>query len=139
MQTRGTLINADLPWNPSKLEQRLGRIKRFGQVRRTADMLNLVYAQTRDEKVYSVLPRRLKDKFDIFGSLPDTLDDEWIEGQERMDEELDKYIERHQAAKNAFEIRYQTRESVDPGKERWELCSKVLARTERLERDGSHV
>ena len=51
-----------------------------------------------------------------------------------MDEELDKYIERRQAAKNAFEIRYQTRESVDPGKERWELCSKVLARTELLER-----
>ena len=134
LQTLGTLINVDLPWNPSKLEQRLGRIKRFGQVRRTVDMLNLVYAQTRDEKVYSVLSRRLKDKFDIFGSLPDTLDDEWIEDQERMDEELDKYIERRQAAKNAFEIRYQTRESVDPGKERWELCSKVLARTELLER-----
>ena len=134
LQTLGTLINVDLPWNPSKLEQRLGRIKRFGQARRTVDMLNLVYAQTRDEKVYSVLSRRLKDKFDIFGSLPDTLDDEWIEDQERMDEELDKYIERRQAAKNAFEIRYQTRESVDPGKERWELCSKVLARTELLER-----
>ncbi|MFZ7338269.1 helicase-related protein, partial [Comamonas jiangduensis] len=134
MQTLGTLINVDLPWNPSKLEQRLGRIKRFGQVRRTVDMLNLVYAQTRDEKVYSVLSRRLKDKFDIFGSLPDTLDDEWIEDQERMDEELDKYIERRQAAKNAFEIRYQTRDSVDPVKERWELCSRVLARVELLER-----
>ncbi|WP_119157542.1 phospholipase D-like domain-containing anti-phage protein [Caldimonas tepidiphila] len=134
LQTLGTLINVDLPWNPSKLEQRLGRIKRFGQVRRTVDMLNLVYAQTRDEKVYSVLSRRLKDKFDIFGSLPDTLDDKWIDDQERMSLELDKYIERRQAAKNSFEIRYQTRDSVDPGKERWELCSKVLAKTELLER-----
>lgn len=134
LQTLGTLINVDLPWNPSKLEQRLGRIKRFGQMRRTVDMLNLVYAQTRDEKVYSVLSRRLKDKFDIFGSLPDTLDDDWIDDQERMEDELDKYIERRQAAKNAFEIRYQTHESVDPGKDRWELCSRVLARTELLER-----
>jgi superfamily II DNA/RNA helicase len=134
LQTLGTLINVDLPWNPSKLEQRLGRIKRFGQVRRTVDMLNLVYAHTRDEKVYSVLSRRLKDKFNIFGSLPDTLDDEWIDDQERMDEELDRYIERRQAAKNAFEIRYQTRDSIDPGKERWELCSKVLARTDLMER-----
>ena len=97
-------------------------------------MLNLVYAQTRDEKVYSVLSRRLKEKFDIFGSLPDTLDDEWIEDQERMDEELDRYIERRHAAKNAFEIRYQTGENVDPSKDRWELCSKVLARAELLER-----
>lgn len=134
LQTLGTLINVDLPWNPSKLEQRLGRIKRFGQVRRTVDMLNLVYAQTRDEKVYSVLSRRLKDKFDIFGSLPDTLDDEWIDDCERMAEDLDKYIERRHAAKNAFEIRYQTRDSIDPSKERWELCEKVLARHELVER-----
>lgn len=132
LQTLGTLINVDLPWNPSKLEQRLGRIKRFGQVRQTVDMLNLVYAQTRDEKVYSVLSRRLKEKFDIFGSLPDTLDDEWIDDQERMDEELDKYIDRRNAAKNAFELRYQTRENIDPGKERWETCSKVLSRSELL-------
>jgi len=134
LQALGTLINVDLPWNPSKLEQRLGRIKRFGQIRRTVDMLNLVYAKTRDEDVYSVLSRRLKDKFDIFGSLPDTLDDEWIDDQEQMERDLDKYIERRQAAKNAFEIRYQTRESIDPGKERWELCSKVLAKADMLER-----
>ncbi|MGY3618081.1 C-terminal helicase domain-containing protein [Bradyrhizobium sp. USDA 10063] len=31
LQTLGTLINIDLPWNPSRLEQRIGRIKRFGQ------------------------------------------------------------------------------------------------------------
>ncbi|MEZ6088222.1 MAG: phospholipase D-like domain-containing protein [Pirellulaceae bacterium] len=38
LQTLGTLINVDLPWNPSRLEQRLGRIKRFNQARRTVDM-----------------------------------------------------------------------------------------------------
>src|SRR5690606_11078049 len=58
LQTLGTLINVDLPWNPSRLEQRLGRIKRFGQARRTVDMLNLVYHNTQDEKVYRVLSRR---------------------------------------------------------------------------------
>jgi superfamily II DNA/RNA helicase len=134
LQTLGTLINVDLPWNPSKLEQRLGRIKRFGQVRRTVDMLNLVYAKTRDEKVYSVLSRRLKDKYDLFGSLPDTLDDEWIDDCERMEEDLDKYIDRRKAAKNAFEIRYQTRDSIDPSKERWELCERVLSRQELVDR-----
>lgn len=134
LQTLGTLINVDLPWNPSKLEQRLGRIKRFGQTRRTVDMLNLVYAQTRDERVYSVLSRRLKDKFDIFGSLPDTLDDAWIEDQEKMAEELDRYIERRAEAKNAFELRYQSTDTISPSKDRWELCTKVLARAELLER-----
>jgi len=60
LQTFGTLINVDLPWNPSRLEQRLGRIKRFGQARRTVDMLNLVYHDTQDEQVYQVLSRRLR-------------------------------------------------------------------------------
>jgi superfamily II DNA or RNA helicase len=134
LQTLGTLINVDLPWNPSKLEQRLGRIKRFGQARRTVDMLNLVYAKTRDEKVYGVLSRRLKDKFDIFGSLPDTIDDDWIDDIEAMGDELDKYIEKRNAAKSSFEIRYQSSEAINPQNERWELCSKVLAKTELLAR-----
>jgi hypothetical protein len=69
----------DLPWNPSRLEQRLGRIKRIGQARRNVDMLNLVYHDTQDEEIYRALSRRLKDKFDIFGSLPDTIEDDWIE------------------------------------------------------------
>jgi hypothetical protein len=34
------LINIDLPWNPTRLEQRIGRIKHFGQQRETVDMLN---------------------------------------------------------------------------------------------------
>jgi superfamily II DNA/RNA helicase len=51
LQTLGTLINVDLPWNPARLEQRLGRIKRFGQSRHTVDMLNLVCHDTQDETV----------------------------------------------------------------------------------------
>ena len=47
LQTLGTLVNIDLPWNPSRLEQRLGRIKRFGQARDTVDMLNLANHATR--------------------------------------------------------------------------------------------
>lgn len=51
LQTLGTLINVDLPWNPSRLEQRLGRIKRFGQRRDRVDMLNLVYQGSIDERI----------------------------------------------------------------------------------------
>lgn len=32
LQTLSTLINLDLPWNPTRLEQRKGRIQRIGQV-----------------------------------------------------------------------------------------------------------
>ncbi len=75
LQTLGTLINVDLPWNPTRLEQRIGRIKHFGQVRDTVDMLNLVNERTVDEKVYERLSERMRDRYDIFGALPDTIKD----------------------------------------------------------------
>ena len=132
LQTLGTLINVDLPWNPSRLEQRLGRIKRFGQARRTVDMLNLVYHDTQDEKVYQVLSRRMKDRYDIFGGLPDTIEDDWIESVEKLEEMMDEYIHLRQKARDVFEMRYQ--ETIDPDKDRWELCSRVLARKDVIEK-----
>ena len=126
LQTLGTLINVDLPWNPSRLEQRLGRIKRFGQARRTVDMLNLVYHDTQDEKIYLVLSRRMKDKYDIFGGLPDTIEDEWIETIEKLEEMMDQFIHLRQKARNVFELRY--KETINPDRNRWELCSRVLSR-----------
>lgn len=132
LQTLGTLINVDLPWNPARLEQRLGRIKRFGQARRTVDMLNLVYDETQDEKVYKVLSRRMKDKYDIFGGLPDTIEDEWIESVEKLEEMMDQYIHLRQRARDVFEMKYQ--ETIDPDKDRWELCSRVLSRRDVVDR-----
>ena len=132
LQTLGTLINVDLPWNPSRLEQRLGRIKRFGQARRTVDMLNLVYHATQDEKVYQVLSRRLKDKFDIFGGLPDIIEDEWIESVEKLEAMMDQYVHLRQQARDVFELRY--KETIDPDENRWELCSRVLSRKDVIEK-----
>ncbi len=132
LQTLGTLINVDLPWNPSRLEQRLGRIKRFGQARHTVDMLNLVYAGTQDEKVYQAISRRMKDRYDIFGGLPDTIEDEWIENVELLEEMMDQYIHLRQQARDVFELRYQA--TVDPDKDRWELCSRVLSRRDVVDK-----
>jgi len=132
LQTLGTLINVDLPWNPARLEQRLGRIKRFGQARYNVDMLNLVYHDTQDEKVYQVLSRRMKDRYNIVGGLPDTIEDDWIENIERLDEMMDEYIHLRQQARDVFEMRYQ--ETIDPDKDRWELCSRVLSRRDIVDR-----
>ena len=129
LQTLGTLINVDLPWNPSRLEQRLGRIKRFGQARRTVDMLNLVYHDTQDEKVYEVISRRMKDRYDIFGGLPDTIEDDWIETVEELEDMMDDYIHLRRKARDVFELRYQ--ETIDPDKDRWELCSRVTGQERR--------
>ena len=131
LQTLGTLINVDLPWNPSRLEQRVGRIKRFGQRRDRVDMLNLVYHDTNDEKVYEVLSQRMKDRYNLFGSLPDTIEDDWIVDIENLEAQLKQFTERKKQA-NAFDLRYGS--SVQPEGQDWELCERVLARRDVVER-----
>lgn len=135
LQTLGTLINVDLPWNPTKLEQRIGRIKRFGQVRDRVDMLNLVNEQTVDEKVYQRLSERMKDRYNLFGSLPDTIKDEWIEDIENLDQQLDQYIDMQKEA-NGFDLRYNA--TLRPTDNDWRNCSQVLSQRDfgTLMREG---
>ena len=62
LQTCGVLINYDLPWNPMRVEQRIGRIDRIGQVYPTVHIHNFYYDGTVEAKVY----RRLRDRIDAF-------------------------------------------------------------------------
>ena len=125
LQTLGTLINVDLPWNPTRLEQRIGRIKRFGQRRETVDMLNLVFEQTVDKKIYERLSERMKNRYDLFGSLPDTIKDEWIDDIETLGERLDEYINAQKTA-TGFDLRY-TGTMMPPEKD-WREFTEVLSR-----------
>ena len=77
----------------------------------------------------------MKDRYDIFGSLLDTIDDDWIEDVEQLEEMMDRYMHRRREARDAFEIRYE--DQVDPDAERRELCSRVLARREIVEKLSS--
>ena len=82
--------------------------------------------------MYQVLSRRLKDKFDIFGGLPDMIEDEWIDSVEKLEEMMDQYIHLRQKARDVFELRY--KETIDPEANRWELCSRVLSRRDVIEK-----
>jgi superfamily II DNA or RNA helicase len=125
LQTLGTLINIDLPWNPTRLEQRIGRIKRFGQARSTVDMLNLVHQGTVDEIVYERVSERMRDRYDLFGALPDTIKDEWIEDIATLGQQMDQYIEERRRA-TGFDLRYN--ETIKPSDDAWRDCAAVLAR-----------
>ena len=52
------LVNFELPWNPARLEQRIGRIDRIGQ-RRTVHALSLVARDTAEDLVVARMARRL--------------------------------------------------------------------------------
>ena len=59
LQTSDLLINYDLPWNPMKVEQRIGRIDRIGQKHRQIYVLNLCFADSAEQFVYERLLNRL--------------------------------------------------------------------------------
>ena len=78
LQRAHLMVNYDLPWNPNRIEQRFGRIHRFGQ-REVCHLWNLVAYQTREGAVFHRLFEKLeaqrealKDKvFDVLGRVFD--------------------------------------------------------------------
>lgn len=69
LQTCGVLINYDMPWNPMRVEQRIGRIDRIGQVYSTVIIHNFYYDGTVEAKVY----QRLRDRIHAFSSVVGSL------------------------------------------------------------------
>jgi hypothetical protein len=64
LQFSSLVINYDLPWNPAKIEQRIGRIDRIGQLAPKILIWNLLYEDTVDDRVYT----RLLERLNIFES-----------------------------------------------------------------------
>lgn len=54
------LINYDLPWNPMRIEQRIGRVDRIGQASESVQILNLVCSETIEERIFDRLYTRLQ-------------------------------------------------------------------------------
>ena len=74
------LINWDIPWNPNRLEQRMGRIHRYGQ-HSDVWVYNLVAQNTREGSVLHKVLEKLDTMRDQMGSdrVYDVID-EWLEG-----------------------------------------------------------
>lgn len=62
LQTCGVMINYDMPWNPMRVEQRIGRIDRIGQVHKEVWISNYFYKDTIEDQIY----QRLADRINWF-------------------------------------------------------------------------
>jgi len=78
LQVCWLMVNYDIPWNPARLEQRMGRIHRYGQKHDPVVILNLVAGKTREGRVMQTLLEKMErirrelgsDKvFDVIGQL----------------------------------------------------------------------
>ena len=121
LQRLGTLINIDLPWNPTRLEQRKGRIQRIGQARSEIWIANLRYRDSVEDRVHQVLADRLEAIHGLFGQIPDTLEDVWVQVALNDEQAARQLIDRTTATRNPFDVKYSRVEDAD-----WETCSSVL-------------
>ena len=120
LQRLGSLINLDLPWNPTRLEQRKGRIQRIGQIFDTVFVYNMRYKDSVEDRVHDLLSERLESIYAVFGQLPDVLEDAWIAVARGEREQAQKIID-EVPQQHPFELRYTQVEKVG-----WESCTEVL-------------
>lgn len=76
------LVNYDLPWNPMRIEQRIGRIDRYGQKSETVAIVNLITPGTVDAEIYErclwrigVFQRAIGGNEEILGEITKELHD----------------------------------------------------------------
>ena len=99
----GALVNYDMPWNPMRVEQRIGRIDRLGQRHRRIPIVNLHYEDTVETDVY----RALRDRIGLFESvvgrlqpilarMPRTISETVLSGGRRSRQDAAELVDRIQ-------------------------------------------
>ena len=141
------MVNYDLPWNPNILEQRMGRIHRYGQTE-PVHIWNMVAINTREGEVINTLLNKLNeirkdmgdDVFDVIGQIisSKTLDDmfrEVIAGRmtpvcvtDQIDESTNNYMQSITAYKNSALVK------LNP-----ESISKTIQRAENMGLGPTHI
>lgn len=127
LQRLGCLINLDLPWNPTVLEQRKGRVQR-GTVAKRIPFYNMRYDKGAEQKLFETLSGRIQEITAIFGTVPDFIVDRWVEDMlenKQWDEQTLLTVISDQR-ENPFTVK-ETTESLDAD---WDSTTEVLNRTD---------
>lgn len=95
LQFASLMVNLDLPWNPMKLEQRIGRIQRIGG-KKDVLIFNLVLEGTIEEKIYEICSERIKMFEAIVGHVEEIL------GNLREEEDIQVLIRDFYLDRRAF-------------------------------------
>lgn len=107
--------------NPTLLEQRKGRIQRIGQAGNQVWIANLRYRDSVEDKVHRVLAGRLQAVHELFGQIPDILEDVWVKVALNDEAEITELIDQTIATRNPFDKKYSKVEDAA-----WETCASVL-------------
>ncbi len=89
LQAADCVVNFELPWNPAKLNQRIGRINRIGQKSQCINVINLIAKQSIEERIMA----GIKLKEDLFRGVFDGGMDEVLFSREKRQEMVNRLRE----------------------------------------------
>ncbi len=89
LQAADCVVNFELPWNPAKLNQRIGRINRIGQKSQCINVINLIAKQSIEERIMA----GIKLKEDLFSGVFDGGKDEVLFSREKRQEMVNRLRE----------------------------------------------
>ncbi len=86
LQAADCVINFELPWNPAKLHQRIGRVNRIGQQAQSINVINLIAKDSIEERIMA----GIKLKGDLFNGVFDDGQDEVLLTQKSKQEMVEQ-------------------------------------------------
>ena len=101
------LINYDLPWNPMKVEQRIGRLDRLGQRADSISIINIAARNTIEERILerlydriAIFERSIGDLEPILGDMMHSLEQDLLSNTLTPDQEADRIEQTRMALEN---------------------------------------
>lgn len=141
LQFAWIMVNYDIPWNPARLEQRMGRLHRFGQKHSEVRIFNLIAEKTREGDVLAVILEKLDEArralstdkvFDVVGqqlpetSIRDLLLDTLIHPQsDEWRRQIDAWLATQKLRDAVEKLRKQASEFGDVGRRIGQLRSEM--------------
>jgi hypothetical protein len=93
----------------------------IGQARSKIWIANLRCRDSVEDRVHQVLADRLEAIHGLFGQIPDTLEDVWVQVALKDEQAARQLLDRTAATRNPFDVKYSKVEDSN-----WETCSSVL-------------
>ena len=106
LQAASYMINVDVPWVPSDLEQRIGRIARLGQKEDEVVIDNIWYPLSIESNMYKRLIDRQRDMSFAIGQFPDLIAEAIKNFVDDKDaKKIEKTIDEINKKKNIYEMK----------------------------------
>ena len=128
LQFAHIMVNYDLPWNPNRIDQRMGRLHRYGQ-ENTVQIHNLFVRNTRENEILELLMDRVDqiesdlgmssdvvgmilEDFDLEGTIMNAVHED--SSVEEVVEDIEEVVEEQKEALETVENKFLIREHFDP-------------------------